>query len=394
MDDVTQHMADLTQRLGQGMAQVAEQGRSFQEQVIGMMVRGVDPRPPPPPPARVVRNGSGADPRPPPPPPPAAVQAVRQAIAAIPEAVDEAPQAGAKRKAEASEGKARATTPAPLDRLKVRESVKEKEKREAQERAAERPRAASVAASKAAKKALVAAKEAEADKKEREAVAKLDTPLGRLDNDNSKPRNEEKRKTRNDRSAQEAQERATAARKAADEAASKAAKQALLDKKRASPPRAVPIRITLKKSADISPELRKNFQEGFASALQSISSKAAVKPEDLRLIMGEVLARVGGGSPNTAAAAEIDASIKRTLTRAVAGRVEKADQAEVRKFLKIGLKKADEDEAFKQRMTQASARERDRLRGADRQGSASSKAVIQKLSKKNSTARPFRTVVA
>ena len=110
--------------------------------------------------------------------------------------------------------------------------------------------------------------------------------------------------------------------------------------------------------------------------------------------MGEVLARVGGGSPNTAAAAEIDASIKRTLTRAVAGRVEKADQAEVRKFLKIGLKKADEDEAFKQRMTQASARERDRLRGADRQGSASSKAVIQKLSKKNSTARPFRTVVA
>jgi len=357
--------------------------------VIGMMVRGVDPRPPPPPPARVVRNGSGADPRPPPPPPPAAVQAVRQAIAAIPEAVDEAPQAGAKRKAEASEGKARATTPAPLDRLKVRESVKEKEKREAQERAAERPRAASVASQKAAKKALLAAKDAEAEKeKAKSNQAQVDRLGARPVADVST------RESNKERSAREAQEKATAARKAADEAASKAAKQALLDKKRASPPRAVPIRITLKKSADISPELRKNFQEGFASALQSISSKAAVKPEDLRLIMGEVLARVGGGSPNAAAAAEIDASIKRTLTRAVAGRVEKADQAEVRKFLKIGLKKADEDEAFKQRMTQASARERDRLRGADRQGSASSKAVIQKLSKKNSTARPFRTVVA
>ena len=212
--------------------------------------------------------------------------------------------------------------------------------------------------------------------------------------------NDKSRTARNDRAAQEAKERATAARKAAEEAASKAAKQVLLDKKRASPPRAsppraIPIRITLKKSADISPALRKNFQEGFASALQSISSKATIKPEDLRLIMGEVLARVGGGSPNAAAAAEIDASIKRTLTRAVAGRVEKADQAEVRKFLKIGLKKADEDEAFvKQRMTQASAREHDRMRGADRQGTTSNKAVIQKLVKKNSTARPFRTVVA
>ena len=55
--------------------------------------------------------------------------------------------------------------------------------------------------------------------------------------------------------------------------------------------------------------------------------------------MDEVLQRVGGGNPNAAAAAEIDASLKRTLTRAVAGRVAQQDQEEVRKFLKIGLKR-------------------------------------------------------
>ena len=195
-----------------------------------------------------------------------------------------------------------------------------------------------------------------------------------------------------ERSAREAQEKASTARKAAEEASSNAARQALLDKKRASPQRAV--RIVLKTSADISSEMRRNFQLGVAGALQTLSTKSAIKPSDLRLAMDEVLQRVGGGNPNAGAAAEIDASLKRTLTRAVAGRVEKQDQAEVRKFLKIGLKKAEEDEGFKQRMTQASVRERDRTRGAERRGSASAKPVIQKLVKKNSTARSFRTVVA
>ena len=107
MDDVAQHLADLTQRLGQGVSQIAEQGRGFQAQVIGMMMRGADPRPPPP-------------------PPPAAVQAVRQAIAAVPEAVDEAPQADAKKKAEARDAKARALTPAPLETLRTRENTKQR----------------------------------------------------------------------------------------------------------------------------------------------------------------------------------------------------------------------------------------------------------------------------
>ena len=150
-----------------------------------------------------------------------------------------------------------------------------------------------------------------------------------------------------------------------------------MDEKRALPR---PIRITLKKSADISPALRKNFQEGFASALQSISSRAAIKPADLRRVMDEVLQRVGGGNPNAAAAAEIDASIKRTLTRAVAGRVDQQDQAEVRKFLKIGLKKAEEQQERTTRMTKPK----------------STVNVIQKpaMQKRVGAARPFRTVVA
>jgi len=388
MDDVAQHMADLTQRLGQGVSQIAEQGRSFQEQVIGLLARGADPRPPPPAAVRVVRVAQGADPRPPPPPPPAAVQAVRQAIAAIPEAVDEAPQAGAKRKAEAQSEAARsskaaaqsasseaaaqrALTPAPLDRLRKRENAKQRTEREAQERAADRRKAVEAAASKAAKQARMSAKNEEAEKKEQQAKRDAPQAVNKL----------EPRETPKERSAREAQEKASAARKAAEEASSKAARQTILDKKRASPQRAIPIRITLKKSADISPELRRNYQEGFAAALQSLSKKAAIKPADLRLVMDEVMQRVGGGSPNAAAAAEIDASLKRTLVRAVAGRVEKQDQAEVREFLRLGLKKAAEEQDRTTRMTKTKT---------------STLNVIQKAKLQNrvGSARAFRTVVA
>ena len=221
MDDVAQHMADLTQRLGQGVSQIAEQGRSFQEQVIGMMMRGADPRPPPP-------------------PPPAAVRAVRQAIAAE-VAVDEAPQAGAKKKAEASDAKAqRALTPAPIETLRTRETIKQRTAREAQERASDRQKAVEVAASKAAKKAMMAAKNAAAEKeKAKSDQAQVDRLGARSSADVST------RETPKERSAREAQEKASASRKAAEEASSKAAKQALVsakrseqssvDKKRASP---------------------------------------------------------------------------------------------------------------------------------------------------------------
>jgi len=312
----------------------------------------------------------GADPRPPPPPPPAAVQAVRQAIAAIP-AVDEAPQADAKKKAEARDAKARALTPAPLETLRTRENTKQRTAREAQERASDRQKAVEVAASKAAKKAMMA--EREEQKAAKDAQAQVDRLGARSSADVST------RESVKERSAREAQEKASTARKAAEEASSKAARQALVSAKRASPQRAV--RIVLKKSGDISAELRRNFQQGMAGALQTLSAKAAIKPADLRLVMDEVMQRVGGGSPNAAAAAEIDASLKRTLVRAVAGRVEKQDQAEVREFLRLGLKKAAEEQERTTRMTKTKT---------------STVNVIQKagLQKRVGSARAFRTVVA
>ena len=151
------------------------------------------------------------------------------------------------------------------------------------------------------------------------------------------------------------------------------------------------VRIVLKKSVGISSEMRKNLQQGMAGALQTLSNKAAIKPVDLRLVMDEVLQRVGGeGNPNAAAAAEIDASLKRTLGRAVAGRVEKQDQAEVRKFLQIGLKNAAEEQ---DRTTRMSAKRSEQSSMTPAANAAASKRPIQKQTLQK-RARPFRTAVA
>jgi len=140
--------------------------------------------------------------------------------------------------------------------------------------------------------------------------------------------------------------------------------------------------MTILKGGNVTAQMRKSFREGMSSALQMLSDKAAIKPADLRLAMAEVLQRVGGeGNPNAAAAAEIDASIKRGLTKAVAGRVNEQDQADVRKFLAIGLQKAAEEESRTKRMSKAST--------------VKTTAVIQKPTMQKrvgSVARAFRTV--
>mgnify|MGYP005715815799 CR=1 FL=1 len=105
--------------------------------------------------------------------------------------------------------------------------------------------------------------------------------------------------------------------------------------------------------------------------------------------MDEVLESVGGGNPNAAAAAEIDASIKRTLTRAVAGRVGQEDQAEVRRFLKIGLKKAEEQQERTARMTKKST-----VNVIQKPSMARRAGNGVATQKRGSAARPFRTVVA
>jgi len=129
-----------------------------------------------------------------------------------------------------------------------------------------------------------------------------------------------------------------------------------------------------------------------AGALQTLSAKAAIKTADLRLVMDEVLQRVGGeGNPNAAAAAEIDASLKRTLARAVAGRVEKTDQAEVRKFLQIGLKKAAEEQDRTTRMSMSAKREHQSA--AVKDSATDSRRPVQKQTLQK-RARPFRTAVA
>jgi len=139
--------------------------------------------------------------------------------------------------------------------------------------------------------------------------------------------------------------------------------------------------MTVLKGGNVTAQMRKSFREGMTSALQMLSAKAAIKPADLRLAMAEVLQRVGGeGNPN-AAAAEIDASLKRGLTRAVVGRVEDQDKADVRKFLAIGLQKAAEEESRTKRMSKAST--------------VKTTAVIQKPTMQKrvgSVARAFRTV--
>ena len=142
------------------------------------------------------------------------------------------------------------------------------------------------------------------------------------------------------------------------------------------------VKMMILKGGNVSAQMRKGFREGMSSAIQSLSAKAAIKPADLRLAMEEVLERVGGdGNPNSAAA-EIDASIKRGLAKAVVGRVDKQDKADVKKFLAIGLQKTAKEESRTKRPSKKAS-------------TVKSTAHIQKptLQKRvGSVARAFRTV--
>ena len=72
------------------------------------------------------------------------------------------------------------------------------------------------------------------------------------------------------------------------------------------------VKMTILKGGNVSAQMRKSFREGMSNAIQTLSTKAAIKPAGLRLVMEDILARVGGeGNPNAKAAAEIDASLKR-----------------------------------------------------------------------------------
>ena len=141
--------------------------------------------------------------------------------------------------------------------------------------------------------------------------------------------------------------------------------------------------MTILKGGTVSAQMRKGFREGMSRAIQTLSDRASIKPAGLRLVMDLVLERVGGdGNPNAKAAAEIDASMKRGLAKAVAGRVEKQDKDAMKKFLAIGLKNATDEEArVTKRLSKASA--------------VKAAAVIQKptLQKRVAqVARLFRTV--